>query len=719
MKRALLVVVMALIAVAMAVPATAAEGRQPVKIDGKKHLPLRVLARPFSHIYKTQDVAGGTAQENVPSFQPFYVYTRPSEQDRAAQRGWYEVGSDARGGVIGWMQAKDVFEWKQAMCLAYTHPEGRKPVLMFAEEPPLAKLVAAPPAQRDPAVEALYKAIADKNIPVDFPVKSVEPQKAVDISKQFYLLPILDFKVVDFAGREGRVVKLAAVTAGGPEARQASDIRSNTAYVEEATQESTQVAADTLKNLVFDVVFVMDTTVSMRPNIEATLRVIRQVAANLGSDPEAAQGVRFGFWGYRDSAEDIPGIEYTTKNYTPTLQTAAEFENTLAGVQVTEIDSVDYPEDVFSGVDDAMRKTAWDDNAIKFMVLVGDAPGHELGHKWNLSGQDENTLRSIADDGSFYLLALHVKNPKATKHNPRAEQQYGVLGLNKGSGGQTTYTAVDSQDAAAYGVAAESLTQAIVSVVRAAKQGQVAPQLTGGGQGGELADLGQAPAAPAAQTPAQAPAQTPPPASPPAGGELADLGPEHQKLADDVQETTNRALRAALVEWIGQQTGAQAPRDIEAWAVDKDLLNPAVSSMEVRLLINKQQLSSLKQVLTEVMGAGRLGQIGGDDFFTALQSTAAAAARDPNQIKNARTMAETGLVPEFLLGLPYQSRLMAMTNELWQSWGPDEQDEFLNELEARISAYQAIHDGPDGWIKLNPGDDAGEMVYPISLDLLP
>lgn len=713
MKRLLVVLAAVLLIIPVVCVAQAADARRPVKIDGKKHLPLRVLARPFSHVYKSQDIQGGTVKENVPAFQPFYVYTRPSEQERANHQGWYEVGTDARGTIIGWMQAKDVFEWKQAMCLAYTHPQGRHPVLMFAQEAPLVKLVQDPPAQRTADVEKLYKEIKDKNIPPDFPVKSVEPEKAVDIAKQFYLLPILDFKEIDIDGREGRVIKLAAVTGAGPDARQSSDIRENKQYVDQATTGSTSVSAETIKNVNVDIVFVMDTTVSMRPNITSTLNVIKQVAANVAGEPDVAKSIKFGFWGYRDSARDIPGIGYTTKNYTPQLQSADQFQQTMANVNVTKIDSVDYAEDMFSGVDEAMRKTAWTPDAIKLMVLVGDAPGHELGHKWNLSGQNENTLRAIADDESLYILALHIQNPRATKYNPRAEEQYRVLSTNPGSG-NALYSTVPSKDLAAYQAATDAVTNSVLNFVRSAKQGKVDPVVEKAGpvmppsapnptQAGELAGLDPEP------TPEGAPAA--PTAAPSAAPQTS--------IADQTANMTNQALKAALVQWIGRQTGTQAPRDIEAWAVDKDLIEPAITSMEVRLLVNKRQLSSLKDVLTEVLGAGRLGQIGGEDFFTALQATAATAARDPNQIKNARTMAETGLVPEFLVGLPYKSRLMDMTNELWQGWGPDQQDEFLNELEARIAAYQAIHESPDGWIALNEGDDEGDKVYPISLELLP
>ncbi len=76
-------------------------------------------------------------------------------------------------------------------------------------------------------------------------------------------------------------------------------------------------------------------------------------------------------------------------------------------------------------------------------------------------------------------------------------------------------------------------------------------------------------------------------------------------------------------------------------------------------------------------------------------------------------------MPEFLEGLPYQSRLMSMNNELWSSLSPDDQDNFVNNLEANVKAYQSIHDAPEGWIALNEGDEADEMVYPLPLELLP
>ncbi len=675
------------------------EKRKPVKIEGMAVLPLRVLARPFSNVYQEKDPAKGAVLENVMAFRPFYVYAKPTPEEREMDQGWYEVGTDNRGTVVGWMKADDVFEWKQTMCLAYTHPQGRKPVLMFESKKDLVEMVKAPDQERQDKASGFYQAIESRQVPENFPVKSVEPKKAVDISEEFYLLPILDFEILELEGREGRLLRLAAVTGAVADAREKTDIRVNKDDLDTAVEGELEVPEEVLKKLAVDVVFVMDTTVSMRPFIASTLEVIKKVAQNITSDPETAKGIKFGIWGYRDCVDDIPGIGYTTKNYTPELQGVDDFLATLSGVKVTEIDSVDFPEDVFSGVDDGLQKTQWTDKAVRIMVLAGDAPGHASGHKWNLSLQNEETLRSFADDSGVSIMALHVKNPKVPSHNELAQTQFQILANNPGDA--KVYVPVKADDTQPYVDAADQLTESINTMVSLAKKGQVDP---------DLATLAPEPA----PQPEEKPAADTSGGGGAVSGEIAQAGGE-----PSVETKINRMLRAALVRWIGTQTGAKAPRDIVAWAVDKDLMDPTIQSLEVRLLVNKRQLDSLKTVLGDVMAAGRRGQIGGEDFFAALQATAATAARDPNQIKNAQTMAQTGLIPEFLLNLPYKSQLMDMSNELWTSWSMDEQDQFLDQLDAKIKAYQALHDDPSLWVELNQGDEPDDNVYPVSLDLLP
>ena len=696
------------------------ERRKPVTIEGKTILPLRVLARPFSHIYNAKNINSGTVRENVPAFQPFYVYTRPSAEDIELQDGWYEIGENNRGKVLGWMQAKDVFEWKQTMCLAYTHPEGRKPVLMFSNRTPLQNILNADETARLNKVNSFYQALDAKQIPENFPIRSVEPKQAVDIATQFYLLPILAFDEIELQGREGRLLQLAAATAQGPDARQSTDISKNPDYLDEAIIDASGVDAQVLKQMDVDVVFVTDTTVSMKRYIQATLDVMRQVVQQLNANPEVSKSLRFGVWGYRDPVDLIPGIGYTTYNYTPELRHADQFINALSQVNVTQTDSDDYAEDVFSGINDAVSKTAWTNGAIRIMVLLGDAPGHETGHKYNASGQSVQTLRAICDDSGIYLFAMHVKAPRAKKYHEPAEIQFRELSANPGMQDQSAYYAVSSEDLPGFTQVARDITSALTGMLSSVKQGNAARSI--GADNPQAAGLSEEAMLSQALTDSMDTSNVVvnQNASAPVENKVIDTpGGQNGETGVSAKDLAFQMVKAAMVEWVGKQTGAKAPRDIVAWATDKDLVTPEIQAMEVRLLINKRQLDSLNTILKEVMAAGRRGQIGGEDFFTALQATSAAASRDPNLIKNAKTMADTGLIPEFLSGLPYQSRLMSMNNDLWMSWSVDEQDEFLNELDAKIQAYRSIHDRPEGWVALNPADDPDEHVYPVSLELLP
>ncbi len=688
-----------------AAPATAAESapavsgkKKPVSIDAKSILPLRVLTRSMSSLYKGPSEESGVLQGNLPAFLPYYVYTRPGGEERSAETGWYEVGTDNRGNIAGWLKAGDVFEWKQTMCLTYTHPENRKPVLMFAGKEDLAGLIAKEGAARASDVSMLYTTIDSGNIPKDFSVVSVEPKMAVDFTKQFYLLPILDHQSVSLDGREARMLELAAVSGAGAQAREKTDIRHNPEYAKSAGVSADQAASSVQQNLKFDIVWVVDTTRSMGPFISATRDVVRDVSAKLAKDEAIAKQLRFGVWGYRDPVEAIPGIEYTTKNFTADLLPIDAFVPVIGTVEETKVDSIDFPEDVFSGLSDAVAKTNWTPSAVRFLVLVGDAPSHELGHKFNISGYDEGTLRSLATENNVTILAVQIRPKGAVTHQKKAEAQFKVLATGPGAM-DPSYFSVQGAEMAAFTLATERIVTTLTGVIKAAQSAKLDVLVAAGSgeTGGELAAL--------------------------AGmGEQEPAKPVSAEATTALQEGTkglNQAVRAAVVQWIGSSTGAQAPRDIVAWVVDKDLTDTTKQALDVRLFINKRQLDSLATLLKDMIAAGRKGQISGNDFFSSLQAASAVASRDPDMLKNAKSLAESGLVPDFLTGLPYNSRIMAMTNDLWNSWSPDEQDNFLNELDAKTKAYRALHDNPQGWIALNEGADTDEKVYPIPLELLP
>ncbi|WP_035272809.1 hypothetical protein [Desulfogranum japonicum] len=707
--------VLSIAAMALAIPFAlgtgtfADESREPLKIEGKETLFLRVLSKPFAKIYQSADLSSPTVAENLPAMQPYFVYEEKAPASDLESYRWYKVGTDAKGTTLGWITSDDAVKWKQTLCLSFTHPLGRNQVMMFEKKDQLDALVRMPVEQRQAKTQEYYTQINSGNISNDFPVLSVEPKKAIDITQQFYLLPILEYDQFEIDNREGRLLKLAAVTRQSADAREKSDIRSNEDYREHAVSESTAIDASTLEKLNIDVVWAMDTTNSMMPYIEQTLKVVQQVSDNIASKPELANKIHFGIWGYRDSM-DIPGIGYNVQNYTPVLQTPPDFVNTLKEVSVTKVGSEGFDEDMFSGIHSALTETTWSDNSIRLIILAGDAPGHTLGHKWNATGQDQNTLRKIANDLSTYIFALHIQEPKAEQFNPLAEEQFKTLSTNEGMKAETFY-ALPAQEVEGFGEATDGITQQIIGLLEQKQQ--------------EKTTLEQKESQATADTSMQNAATEIETVSAPPVSDFAVTLPSTESSENKTSETekakqiTGQTLQAAYVEWVGSQTKAEPPRDIVAWVTDKDLIDPSIQALEVRFLINKRQLDSLKKTLQGILSAGREGKIGSDDFFSALQAASALTARDPDMINNANSLAETGMVPEFLEDLPYTSRIMDMNSDLWNSWSIDEQDMFLQDLDARIMAYETIHDSPENWIQLNRSDDPSEYVYPIPLELLP
>src|SRR5262249_46973812 len=129
-------------------------------------------------------------------------------------------------------------------------------------------------------------------------------------------------------------------------------------------------------------------------------------------------------------------------------------------------------------------------------------------------------------------------------------------------------------------------------------------------------------------------AVTPPPAATPSAAAPGAAQSSTKEIARNISH-------AALVQYLGRETETQAPRDVIAWVVDKDLLEPALVAVEPRLLINKRDLDELKKVLQDVMTAGSQGAIGGEDFFKILQTIPTVSTRlDPSRVRQAKTMAE-------------------------------------------------------------------------------
>jgi hypothetical protein len=200
----------------------------------------------------------------------------------------------------------------------------------------------------------------------------------------------------------------------------------------------------------------------------------------------------------------------------------------------------------------------------------------------------------------------------------------------------------------------------------------------------------------------------PPAAAPPKNGEP----PTTAMLVNDM-------FRAAIVDWIGRSKDAKAPNDITAWISDRDLINPAVPAVDTCVLLTRNELDLLSQALSTVIEAGMEGKTTGKDFFACLQSVASTAIRLPSNLGAMKELQDIHLLPDFLLGLPYDSKVLRLSNDLWSSMPATKQEKFIHDMEARINLYRIVHNAPDSWISLTDNADPDQQVTPLPLEQLP
>jgi len=206
---------------------------------------------------------------------------------------------------------------------------------------------------------------------------------------------------------------------------------------------------------------------------------------------------------------------------------------------------------------------------------------------------------------------------------------------------------------------------------------------------------------------------------------MADLaapsGGSGDAAVDDLVAKSRMVGHAMMLAYLGRTTEAKAPRLFRAFAVDRDLAFPARASFEVRALLTKNQLGDLEQVLRLIIDAAQSGEQGSRDFFNQIRSAAAQLSRDPSRLTNetATSLADLGLLGEFLDDLPYTSHVMQVDEDLWLSWGPSEQQQFIDGLEAKLELYRSFHDNTDRWVALHETAPPGDHVYPVPFDALP
>ena len=626
-----------------------ADGQKPLLIPGKTSLYQRVLSIPEARL---ADQPGDSQGVEVTPFSAFYVY----ERRQLDGREWLLLGTDRHGSLSGWMPARDSIAWNQGLTVEFRDPAGHDRVLMFKNKAALKSLAKA---GADENYDRLYRQAVQGELPADSPVIAIQPAGHIDIRKDFYLVPILDFQDTWLGSEQARMLKIASVPLESPDKPSA------------AAQNDDYTAG---------LVFVIDASLSMDEYIERTREAVMKIYDQLGDAGQLGK-VDFGLVAFRDNAGSVPGLDYTARTWV-TLEEGRNpgaFLEKVDQLSAAKVSSRDFREDAYAGLQQAIEGMNWQGHDARYIVLITDAGAREGDDPLSTTGLSTDEVRQLAQNNGIAIFVLHLKTPAKMADHQAAEAQYQELSDFPGIG--SLYYGVPTGDVAEFGTVLDSLA------------GQISAQVAQGVN------------------------------KPESDSPVVKNNPRLAELQGKV-EKLGYALR---MQYLQQHKGGRLPRVFDAWMLDHDIREPARPVVNVRVLLTRDQLSDLHDVLQQVLRTAEDGLLSPQTFLDELKSLAATISRNPEEL--GRTTATTagegnslvdmGFIGEYIEGLPYTGEVMSLSLDDWQSWPVRRQVDFLRRLEDKIAYYRALHDNTDLWISLDKGPVNGDSVFPLPLEMLP
>jgi hypothetical protein len=518
--------------------------------------------------------------------------------------------------------------------------------------------------QRDlQAYRRVYREALQGDLPPDSPVVAIQPPGFIDVQEDFYLVPIHRYEDIYLGNEKARLLQVSSVPLHGAAADAGKTGGARRGYTA-------------------GLVFVIDSTLSMQPYIDRTRQAVKTIFDTLGKADLLGQ-VNFGLVAFRDNVAAAPGLDYLVRTYVDLDDggDADSFLSRLRSLRDASVSSRDFTEDAYAGVKQAIDKVNWAGHDARYIVLVTDAGAREADDPLSSTGLGAEALRQMAQEKGIAIFVLHLLTDATMPNHAADAEQYRQLADFPGVG--SLYYGVQTGNVQEFGRVLDALAGQITGQVR-------------------MASSNKAPAAPV------------PPASD--NDQLAELQAKVAKLG--------YALR---MRYLQKTDGGQVPNVFDAWLLDRDISNPARHTLDVRVLLTRDQLSDLNDVLTQVLGAAEEGLLSPQNFLGELQSLAATATRDPEQLGTTTnttagagsSLAEMGYMREYIEDLPYSGEVMGLSLDDWQSWSTQQQIAFLHRLEEKVSYYRALHDHTDLWVSLDGGPVSGDSVYPIELEMLP
>lgn len=425
---------------------------------------------------------------------------------------------------------------------------------------------------------------------------------------------------------------------------------------------------DLLRDFRVGIVFVIDTTNSMGPYIDRTRDAVRSIYSQIEGSP-IAERVSFGMIGYRDDTSCRPELEYQTRVYAPLEhgQSPSVFLDQIDSMAPSSVSSCGFNEDAMAGVVEAINLDGWDQFDGRYIVLITDAGPRQSQDPMSRTSMGAGEVNALARSRQIAVYSLHLLTEAGTGNSEYAASHYHELSYWPNV--RDLYLAVDTERPTAFGDTVDRLTESLINQVQDAMDGRLT--------------------------------------------EIID------DLEDDLVTQTQLVGRAMQLAYLGRVQGTRAPDVFRAWTADRDFEDPRRSSLEVRVLLNKNQLSDLRDTLRVIVDAGQLATLAPEDFFSTLQSAMAHLVRNPDRLGQAGFHNLGDILGEYLQDLPYTSQLLELNEQQWLSMGPGAQTEILDNIEAKLELYEEFHDRPELWVSLYEGAPEGETVFPVPLEAMP
>ena len=443
--------------------------------------------------------------------------------------------------------------------------------------------------------------------------------------------------------------------------------------------QDSQAVVDTYRT---GIVFVIDSTISMGPYIDKTREIMQRVYRSI-EEAKLADQVSYGLVAYRDSITAVPQLEFVTRTYASLADgtSGTEFLSRIAAVKPAAVSSEGFNEDAYAGVSEAINAIDWTGYYAKYIILISDAGPRVENDPLSATGLGSATLREIAHENDIAIGVFHLRTAAGASNHGFAEEQYRELSTISGIG--DFYYPIKTGDVSGFETALSSMTEQLTMQVREAASGRPpANVVTATGSSTEL---------------------------------------------DEFQNKVARLGYGLRMKYLQEENlaGQRVPALFNAWMVDRDLAAPAERSIDVRVLLTRDQLSDLHEVLRQVLITAEEGTLAPDDFLDELKSLAATISRDPAAAKmstravGGQSLADMGYMREYLEGLPYKSEVMNLDLSIWQQWPAQRQFEFISQLDGKVAYYRSLHDNVDLWVPLDDGEVDGDSVYPLLLEALP